>query len=114
SALRAAGVAAAQGKRRSPGVAAFLLDPAAHLDTLARDLESGTYRPGPGRSFWISDPKLRRIFALPFRDRVAQHVLIAATLPSLERWFAPQSYACRAAKGTHRCLRRGVELTPAK
>ena len=113
-ALRAACVAAARGKRRSPDVAAFLLDPAAHLDALSRELESRAYRPGPGRSFWIHDPKRRRIFALPFRDRVAQHVLIAATLPMLERWFAPQSYACRRGKGTHRSLRRAVELTRAK
>lgn len=43
-------------------------------------------------------------------DRVVQHLLIGATLPGLERWFAPQSYACRAGKGTHRCLRRAIEL----
>jgi hypothetical protein len=112
--LHAACLAAARGKRRSPDVAAFLLDRAAHLDALSHDLESRTYRPGPGRSFWINDPKRRRIFALPFRDRVAQHVLIATTLPSLERWFAPQSYACRTGKGTHRCLGRAIELTRTK
>jgi hypothetical protein len=95
-------------------VAAFLLDRAAHLDALHRELESRTYRPGPGHSFWINDPKRRRIFALPFRDRVAQHVLITATLPILERWYASQSYACRTGKGTHRCLRRAIELTRAK
>jgi RNA-directed DNA polymerase len=99
--LQAACRAAARGKRRSPEVAAFLLDAPRHLDALGRD-------------FWIDDPKRRRIFALPFRDRVAQHVLIASTLAPLERWFAPQSYACRASKGTHRCLRRAVELTRAK
>jgi RNA-directed DNA polymerase len=113
-ALRPACMAAARGKRRSPEVAAFLLDPAAHVDALSRDLDSHAYRPGPGRAFWIQDPKRRRIFALPFRDRVAQHVLVAATLPSLERWFAPQSYACRSGKGTHRCLRRAIELTRTK
>ena len=114
NALRAACLAAARGKRRAPDVAAFLLDPAAHLDALSRDLESRTYRPGPGHSFWINDPKRRRIFALPFRDRVAQHVLIAVMGPLLERWFAPQSYACRTGKGTHRCLRRAIELMRVK
>jgi hypothetical protein len=114
AALRAACTVAARGKRGSPGVAAFLLDPAAHLDALAREIDARTYRPGAGHAFWITDPKHRRIFALPFRDRVIQHVLIAATSPLLERWFAPQSYACRTAKGTHRCLRRAVELTRTK
>lgn len=112
--LRAACLAAARGKHRLPGVAAFLLDPAGHLDTLSRELESHAYRPGRGNSFWIHDPKRRRIFALPFRDRVVRHVLIAITLPMLERWFAPQSYACRTGKGTHRCLRRAIELTRVK
>ncbi len=111
AALREACVAAARGKRRSPSVAAFLLDSARHLDDLARELVARTYRPGRGHSFWIHDPKRRRIFALPFRDRVAQHVLIAATLSLLERGSAPQSYACRTGKGTHRCLQRAIQLT---
>jgi hypothetical protein len=112
--LNTACVAAARGKRRSVDVAAFLLDRAANLDALSRELGSRSYRPGPGQSFWIHDPKRRRIFALPFRDRVVQHVLIAATLPILERWFAPQSYACRNGKGTHRCLRQAIGLTRVK
>lgn len=112
--LDAACRAAARGKRRAPAVAAFLLDAPAHLDALARDLRTHAYRPGRGHGFWIRDPKPRLIFALPFRDRVAQHLLMAATGPALERWFAPQSYACRAGKGTHRCLRRAIDLTRAK
>lgn len=114
AALDAACRGAARGKRRSPDVAAFLLDAARHLDALARDLDTRAYQPGRGHGFWIRDPKPRLIFALPFRDRVAQHLLMAATGPALERWFAPQSYACRADKGTHRCLRRAVELTRAR
>jgi hypothetical protein len=105
---------AARGKRRSPEVAAFLLDPAPRLDALRCDLADRSYRPGVGRAFWVFEPKPRRIFALPFRDRVAQHLLIDATLPALDRWYAPQSYACRVGKGTHRCLRRAIELTRAK
>ena len=78
---------------------------------LAERLQARTYRPGPGRAFWIQDPKRRRIFALPFVDRVAQHLLIDATLPAIEARLAPQSYACRTGKGTHRCLQRAAELT---
>ncbi len=105
---------AARGKRRSPAVAAFLLDRAQQLAELERQLDDGSYRPGVGRAFWIHEPKPRRIYALPFRDRVVQHLLIGATLPAFERWFAPQSYACRVGKGTHRCLERAAELTRTK
>jgi hypothetical protein len=101
---------AARGKRARPDVAAFLLDIERNALALARELRAGTWRPSAPRAFLIREPKLRLISALPFRDRVVQHLLIAATLPAIERAFAPQSYACRAAYGTHRCLRAAVDL----
>lgn len=100
---------AARGKRRFPTVARFLLDVDRECALLAAELASRVYRPGRGRSFWIHDPKRRRIYALPFRDRVVQHWLIEQTLPLLEASWAPQSYACRLGKGTHRALKRAVD-----
>jgi len=107
--LRAAHVAA-RGKRRSADVAAFLLDRERHSLALIAELGAGTWRPSAPRGFFIREPKLRLISALPFRDRVVQHLLVAATLPAIERSFAPQSYACRKGFGTHRCLRAAAEL----
>lgn len=101
---------AARGKRRSPGVAEFMLDPLPKLVVLQRELADRTYVPGRARPFVIHEPKRRLVAALPFRDRVVQHLLIDASMPALERWFAPQSYACREGKGTHRALRRAMEL----
>jgi hypothetical protein len=101
---------ASKGKRRSPEVAAFMLDPVPKLAALQRELETRTYMPSRARPFVIHEPKRRLIAALPFRDRVVQQVLIAASMPALERWFAPQSYACRVGKGTHRALARACEL----
>lgn len=101
---------AARGKRQSPAVAAFLLDQDAHLRRLQQDLSARTYQPGPGHSFWIQDPKPRRIYALPFRDRVAQHLLIDLTLPSIERALSPHTHACRDGHGTHRALRQAAAL----
>ncbi len=76
----------------------------------ARALEARTYRPGSPRLLRIREPKERLIAALPFRDRIVQHLLIAESDAALERWFAPQSYACRRGKGTHRALARATEL----
>lgn len=39
--------------------------------------------------------------ALPFRDRVVQHALVAAIEPVWEARFIFDSYACRVGKGTH-------------
>lgn len=87
-----------------------MLDPWPRLSALSRDLSDGSYLPGPARPFIIHEPKRRLITALPFRDRVVQHLLVEASLPALERWFAPQSYACRKGKGTLRALKRACEL----
>ncbi len=101
---------AARGKRRSPEVAAFMLDPLPLLCRLGEELDRRSYRSGKPRPFIIHEPKRRLIAALPFRDRVVQHLLIDASMPALEGWFAPQSYACRLGRGTHRALRRACEL----
>lgn len=101
---------AARGKRRAREVARFMLDVDRHVLALSRALHDHTYEPGRGRCFRITDPKPRPIYALPFRDRVAQHYHMAATLPAIERSLVSQTYACRPGKGTHRALRRAIEL----
>ena len=101
---------AARGKRRSADVARLLRDRDASVDALAADLRTRAYRPGLGRFFRVADPKPRSIYALPFRDRVAQHFLIDRTLAAIERGLAPQTFACREGKGTHRGLARAAEL----
>jgi RNA-directed DNA polymerase len=112
--LRRLALRAARGKRTRLEVARFLLDLDRSLDRLATALTRGSYQPGKGYAFQVRDPKHRLVYALPFPDRVVQHLLIDASLPALERWFAPQSYACRAGKGTHRehraCVAPGVPL----
>jgi hypothetical protein len=54
----------------------------------------------------IATPKLRRISAAPFRDRVVHHALMQVTWPILEARMIYDSYACREGKGTHKALDR--------
>lgn len=89
-------------------MARVLVDPEPLIASLEACLDSRTYTPSQARGFVIYEPKRRVISALPFRD--LQHFLIARTLPYLEPWFAPQSYACRTGFGTHRALHRAIEL----
>jgi RNA-directed DNA polymerase len=102
---------AARGKRRAREVARFMLDVDRHVLALARELADRSYQPREGRCFRITDPKPRPIYALPFCDRVAQHYHMAATMPAIEQRLVAQTYACRTGKGTHRALRRAIELT---
>lgn len=101
---------AARGKRRAGGVARFLLDIDRAASALADELHARRYQPTTGRAFWIFDPKPRWIYALPFRDRVVQHLLIEQSLPFIERRLRAQTFACRAGLGTHRALQRAADL----
>lgn len=106
SALLAAAERAAQGKRRKPGVAAFLARLEPELLRLERQLLAGTYHPGPYTAFEVGDIKRRRVSAAPFRDRVVHQALCAVIAPLFERGFIPDSYANRVGKGTHRAIQR--------
>jgi len=101
---------AGKGKRGTAVVAAFEHRLEDNLCRLAQELASRTYRPGPYVSFFIRDPKERRISAAPFRDRVVHHALCNVIEPRFERTFVADSYANRTGMGTHRCLDRCQEL----
>ena len=106
SALHAAALRAAKGKRAKPGPAAFLANLETELLRLERDLQSGRYRPGRYRTLEIRDPKHRVVSAAPFRDRVVHHALCAVCEPIFDRGFIHDSYANRSGKGTHRAVAR--------
>jgi RNA-directed DNA polymerase len=105
-ALCAAAQKAAKGKRRKPGVAAFLANLEPNVLRLERELRDGTWRPGPYTVIEVRDPKPRRVSAAPFRDRVVHHALCEVVAPVLTRGFIPDSYANRIGKGTHRAIAR--------
>ena len=105
-ALRAAALRAATGKRRKPGVAAFLANLETEVLRLERALLTGRYRPGRYQTLEVFDPKHRIVSAAPFRDRVVHHALCAVIEPVFERGFIFDSYANRRGKGTHRAVAR--------
>ncbi len=100
--LFAAWQAARHGKRRRADVAAFERNLEPNLLQLEQQLRDGSYRPGRYRSFFIREPKRRKISAAPFRDRVVHHALVRVIEPIFEARFSDASYACRRGKGTHR------------
>lgn len=91
----------ARGRRLTPGHLEFKEFSALNLERLARQMRDGTHVQGAAHCFEIFDPKRRRIEALPFRDRVAQHALCAIIEPIFDATLLPRSYACRNGKGTH-------------
>lgn len=89
-------------KRYRQEVLRFTADKEAELLELIESLETGTYKQGSARRFVVYEPKKRNVYALPFRDRVAQHMINNAIEPVIEKRFYYHSYACRKGKGTHK------------
>jgi retron-type reverse transcriptase len=104
--LLAAFYKARKGKRSKAPVARFEYHLEREILQLERELRDMTYRPGPYRSFYIFDPKKRKISAAPFRDRVVHHALCHVIQPMYERRFIFDSYANRIGKGTHKAMDR--------
>lgn len=85
-------------------MAEFLLELEPHSFALAKALETGAWRPGAYRTFWVREPKLRLISAAPFADRVVHHAWVSIAEPYFERRFTSRSFSCRVGKGTHAAL----------
>lgn len=100
---------ARRGKRHRAAVQRFEQDLEGNLLRLQQELRDETYQVGRYHVFDIYEPKPRAVAALPFRDRVAQHSLIAQLEPLFERGFIADSYACRPGRGMH----RGADRTQA-
>lgn len=92
---------ARRGKRHQNEVLRFERDLEENLIQIQNELIWGTYRTSEYHTFWVSEPKKRQVAALPFRDRVVQHALVAALEPIWEARFIEHSYACRPGKGVH-------------
>ena len=82
--LLAAARRARRGMRSRLDVARFIFHLEPNLRALEGELRSGTYRMRPYRTFTIHEPKLRRICAPTFRDRVARHALCTVRDPVVE------------------------------
>ena len=97
---------ARKGKQQTGDMHAFSFNLEDNLWWLHEELNNGSYRPGPYRSFHIYEPKRRKISAAPFRDRVVHHALCRVIQPLFERKFIYDSYANRVGKGTYAALDR--------
>ena len=88
-------------------VVQFELDLSEELVSLQEELKKRTYQVGKYYKFTIYDPKKREIQALPFRDRIVQHVLCDHILePLMERHLIYDNSVCRKGRGTHFTLDR--------
>ena len=72
-----------------------------NIFSLHRDLQSGSYRHGPYKTFFINDPKPRKINKASVRDRLIHHLIFEELYDVFEPSFIFHSYSSRIFKGTH-------------
>ncbi|HKZ42592.1 MAG TPA: reverse transcriptase domain-containing protein, partial [Candidatus Hodarchaeales archaeon] len=98
------------GKRNRLDVLAFEENLEQNIFALHRDLISKKYKHGAYSSFYIRDPKLRRIHKATVRDRVLHHATFSVLNKIFEPTFINDSYSCRIGKGTHKGVDRVAEM----
>ncbi|PJA84818.1 MAG: RNA-dependent DNA polymerase [Candidatus Nealsonbacteria bacterium CG_4_9_14_3_um_filter_37_13] len=69
-------------------------------------MKAKTYKYSNYKSFYIQDPKLRRIHKASVKDRVLHHAVFRILYPIFDPTFISDSYSCRIKKGTHRAVNR--------
>lgn len=91
-----------KGKRRSFSYLEFKEYGALNLEALRQEVADGDYSIGGYRQFFVYEPKMRLISALPFRDRIVQHAINNIIEPIFDRSFLPYTFACRPGMGAHK------------
>lgn len=89
-------------KRYSKEVLAFSMSKEEELLRACEEVKNLTYTQGAYTIFKVWEPKERLIMALPFYDRVVQHMIVNIIGPVFEQGFYYHSYACREGKGDAR------------
>lgn len=71
------------------------------IPKLSQQLHDGTYKERRAKFFTITEPKVREIMSIHYRDRVYQRSLNdVAIYPEVSRSFILDNYACQKGKGT--------------
>ncbi len=77
-----------------------------NIFSLYNELKTKTYQHSNYTSFYVKDPKLRKIHKATVKDRVLHHAVFRILYPIFDRSFIFDSYSCRNIKGTHRAINR--------
>ena len=96
-----------RGKLRKDEVERFDLDKGHELYLLSEELRKKKYRVSPYKTFYIYEPKKRRVDATSYRDRVVQNCFVDNCFyPLLDRVLIDDNAACRKGKGTDYARKR--------
>lgn len=95
-----------RGKRKKPDVQKFEYNLEDNIFQLHQELKTKTYQHSNYKSFYVQDPKLKRIHKASVKDRVLHHAVFRALYPLFDESFIFDSYSCRLSKGNHKAMDR--------
>jgi len=90
------------GKTKKKDVQAFEWKLEENIFQLHRQLRRCSYKHGDYTSFYIRDPKQRRIHKAEVRDRILHHAIFSILNHIFELTFISHSFSCRVGFGTHK------------
>ena len=96
---------AKSGKSNSYGVKLFEMNLEANIKQLYAELLTGIYETSEYSIFTITDPKIRLVYRLPFRDRVIHHAIMNILEPIWTSVFVHHTYSCIKGRGIHAVLK---------
>lgn len=97
---------ASKGKRRRDYVVAYSRSLFSNIARLREKLLSGEMEVGRYNYFYVHDPKLRRICAATFEERIMHHAIINVCHPYFEKNLIFDTYASRFGKGVYAAIAR--------
>lgn len=95
-----------RGKLKKQDVASFSIDVEEYVFGLHRDLIHSEYNHHPYSSFFVCDPKRRKIHKAKVRDRLFHHAIFRVLEHLFDRSFIFDSYSSRTGKGIHKAHER--------
>ncbi len=105
--LRLADEKARKGKSKSFGVKLFDKDKENNLQRLHEVLESGKFKTSQYSTFFVYEPKKRKIYRLPYYpDRILHHAIMNIMENIWVGTMTTDTYACVKNRGIHKCANK--------
>ena len=98
---------ARKGKTKSYGVRIFDKDKENNLQRLHEVLASGEFRTSQYSTFFVYEPKERKIYRLPYYpDRILHHAIMNVMEKIWVNTMTADTYACVKNRGIHKCAKK--------
>lgn len=92
-------------KRNSKEAISYSIDLETNITNLYTSIKKGTYKIGKYKEFIIYEPKMRKIRALSYKDRIVHQWYVGEFIkPFFVPRFIEDTYACINGRGTHKAV----------